>query len=119
MHMDGAVTIGMVATLVIGLLTFLAKLQFDNILNGIKNNRAAIDNVSDEMGDKINNLEKKIYEDMGKTKQDIKKVENELSQLKADIPIVYVLREDFVRSLNNVDNKMNSIENKIDKILMK
>lgn len=48
---------------------------------------------------------------------DIQKVKNELNDLKSDLPFVYVLREDFIRTLNNVDNKMNNIDGKIDKLL--
>lgn len=48
---------------------------------------------------------------------DIQKVKNELNDLKSDLPFVYVLREDFIRTLNNVDTKMNNIDGKIDKLL--
>lgn len=48
---------------------------------------------------------------------DIQRVKNELNDLKSDLPFVYVLREDFIRTLNNVDNKMNNIDGKIDKLL--
>jgi septation ring formation regulator EzrA len=48
---------------------------------------------------------------------DIKEVKAELNDLKSDLPFIYVLREDFIRTLNNVDSKMNNIDGKIDKLL--
>ncbi|GAB6158293.1 hypothetical protein JCM39194_14930 [Desulfotomaculum varum] len=48
---------------------------------------------------------------------DIEKVKTELSELKSDLPLVYVLREDFIRTLNNVDKQMGDMNIKLDKIL--
>jgi mRNA-degrading endonuclease YafQ of YafQ-DinJ toxin-antitoxin module len=48
---------------------------------------------------------------------DIEKVKTELSELKSDLPLVYVLREDFIRTLNNVDKQMGDMNMKLDKIL--
>lgn len=48
---------------------------------------------------------------------DIEKVKTELSELKSDLPLVYVLREDFIRTLNNVDKQMGDMNGKLDKIL--
>ncbi|EPR07773.1 hypothetical protein [Ruminiclostridium papyrosolvens] len=48
---------------------------------------------------------------------DIEKVKTELSELKSDLPLVYVLREDFIRTLNNVDKNMGDMNGKLDRIL--
>jgi len=48
---------------------------------------------------------------------DIEKVAKELSELKSDLPLVYVLREDFIRTLNNVDKQMGDMNCKLDRIL--
>ncbi len=48
---------------------------------------------------------------------DIEKVKTEFSELKSDLPLVYVLREDFIRTLNNVDKQMGDMNGKLDKIL--
>lgn len=48
---------------------------------------------------------------------DINEVKKELNELKSDLPFIYVLREDFIRSLNNVDTKMQNIDGKLDKLL--
>ncbi len=52
-----------------------------------------------------------------KNSVDIEKVKTELSELKSDLPLVYVLREDFIRTLNNVDKQMGDMNIKLDKIL--
>lgn len=54
---------------------------------------------------------------INKNAGDIAKVKEDLNDLKSDLPFVYVLREDFIRSLNNVDAKMQKIDGKLDKLL--
>ncbi|WP_069997831.1 hypothetical protein [Cellulosilyticum sp. I15G10I2] len=41
--------------------------------------------------------------------EEIKEVKQELSNLKADLPLIYVTREDYIRTMNNVDNKLDKI----------
>ncbi|BFH11103.1 hypothetical protein J6TS7_21730 [Paenibacillus dendritiformis] len=36
-------------------------------------------------------------------------LERELKELKSDLPFIYVTREDYIRSLNNVDKKLDKI----------
>lgn len=66
-------------------------------------------------GIKKNDLE--IKETKLNLTKDIEDLKDELHDLKSDLPFVYVLREDFIRSLNNVDTKMGNIDTKIDKLL--
>ena len=40
---------------------------------------------------------------------EIAKVRGELNDLKADLPLIYVTREDFIRVSNNVDEKLNKL----------
>ena len=42
--------------------------------------------------------------------------QQELSNLKADLPLLYVTREDNIRALNNVDRTINNMDSKLDKI---
>lgn len=37
------------------------------------------------------------------------KVEKELNSLKADLPLIYVTREDFIRVSNNIDHKLDKL----------
>lgn len=88
-----------ITTLAIGLIAFFLKSSMSDIKEGIKKN------------------DLKIKETEVKLTKDIEDIKDELHDLKSDLPFVYVLREDFIRSLNNVDTKMGNIDNKIDKLL--
>lgn len=41
-----------------------------------------------------------------KNAADIKAVAKDLADLKSDMPLVYVLREDFIRSMNSMEAKL-------------
>lgn len=40
---------------------------------------------------------------------EIAKVRDELNNLKSDLPLVYVSREDFIRATNNIDQKLDKL----------
>ncbi len=40
---------------------------------------------------------------------EIAKVRGELNDLKADLPLIYVTREDFIRVSNNIDQKLDKL----------
>ena len=40
---------------------------------------------------------------------EIAKVRGELNDLKADLPLIYVTREDFIRVSNNLDHKLDKL----------
>ena len=40
---------------------------------------------------------------------EIAKVRDELNGLKADLPLIYVTREDFIRVSNNIDRKLDKL----------
>lgn len=58
-------------------------------------------------------LSKKIDDIDEKHNTEIEKLNCEINQLKNDLPMVYVLREDFLRVMNNVDQKLDKIQNYI------
>ena len=89
--MDGA-TIAMfvfqtVITAIIGIASWGGK-------NAIGEIKAAISKL--ETSDKENAAE-------------IAKVRGELNDLKADLPLIYVTREDFIRVSNNIDHKLDKL----------
>lgn len=55
-----------------------------------------------------------------KTKRmgEIANIKQELNNIKGDFATTFVLREDFFRSMNGVEDRMRSIDGKIDKLLM-
>lgn len=90
-----------VTTLAIGAIGFFLKGAMADIKEGIQKNDLKLKELEVKLSSKIDQAEK------------------DLNDLKSDLPLIYVLREDFIRSLNNVDTKMGNIDNKIDKLLLK
>lgn len=43
----------------------------------------------------------------------IEEVKQELADLKADLPLIYVTREDYIRTMNNVNDKLDKIYDKM------
>ncbi len=90
-----------VTTLAVGAIGFFLKGTMADIKEGIQKNDLKLKELEVKLSSKIDQAEK------------------DLNDLKSDLPLIYVLREDFIRSLNNVDTKMGNIDNKIDKLLLK
>jgi len=88
-----------VTTLIIGLVGWGIKNAITEMKSAIKKN-----------ADDIEKLEAKFT-------QEVEKIRSEHSELKSDLPFVYVLREDFIRTLNSVDKCMCAMDSKLDKIL--
>lgn len=51
-----------------------------------------------------------------KNAAEIERVKNDLNDLKSDLPLVYTLREDFIRVINNVEDTIGKLDRKLDKI---
>ena len=70
----------LLCTLVVGALTFFIKKTLTNLENADRKNGERID-----------------------------KVEEKLNDLKADLPLVYVTREDYIRVMNRVEYKLDQL----------
>lgn len=101
-----------VAACGVGVIAFFLKNQLTSIQKAIKQNSDDIRQQTEKINERIDEVEEK-------SKKDVEAVREELNNLKADMPLIYTLREDFIRTLNNVESKMGNIENKIDKLLSK
>lgn len=101
-----------VAACGVGVIAFFLKNQLSGIQKSIEQNSMDIQNQTEKINQRIDEVEKK-------SKEDVDSVREELNNLKADMPLVYTLREDFIRTLNNVESKMGNIDTKIDKLLSK
>lgn len=86
-------------TLAVGAIAFFLKGTMADIKDGIQKNDTKVREIDSKLTDNI------------------KELKEEISDLKSDLPFVYVLREDYIRSLNNVDTKMNNMDGKLDKLL--
>ena len=103
--MAGVITIGL------GIITFFIK----GWISGLKSSTEEIKKQIKENDDKVNARIDKLEEE---TDRDIENIKQEISDIKGDFATTFVLREDFFRSMNGVENSIRSIDNKIDKILM-
>lgn len=70
----------LICTLVVGALTFFAKRTLTDLEKADEQNKAKIE-----------------------------AVEEKLNDLKADLPLVYVTREDYIRVMNRVEDKLDQI----------
>lgn len=112
MDMSTVITVIAAAAVILGATMYLGKKQLDAIIAGNEENRA-------EIARQRMDMDKKLEESRKEAQKEIARVDKELADLKADLPLIYVLREDFVRSMTSVENKVTSIDNKIDKLLQK
>lgn len=103
--MAGVITLGL------GVITFFIKGWF----NSLKSSTEEIKKQIRENDEKVNKRIDKLEEE---TDRDIANIKQELNDIKGDFATTFVLREDFFRSMNGMENSIRSIDNKIDKILM-
>ena len=125
--MAGLMSIGL------GVITFFAKKWFDKMDKKDEVLQAAIENTTSTLNKKIEQGNKEIQEKIQKndekvneridkleekTGNDIQNIRQEINDIKGDFATTLVLREDFFRSMNGVEDRMRSIDSKIDKLLM-
>lgn len=103
--MTGVITLGL------GIITFFIRGWFNNL----KSTTEEIKRQNKENDDKVNQRIDRLEEE---TDRDIANIKQELNGIKGDFATSFVLREDFFRSMNGVEDRMRSIDNKIDKLLM-
>ena len=89
----------LLCTLVVGALTYFIKKTL----------------VSLEDADKKNADD--IRSEAAKREQELKELVGQFNDLKSDMPLVYTLREDFIRSMNSVDHNISGLDQKLDQVL--
>ncbi|EES73460.1 hypothetical protein POTG_01755 [Paenibacillus sp. oral taxon 786 str. D14] len=62
-----------------------------------------------EMKEQIRMNSQRVDQTEEKMEQKLIELKKELEDLRSDLPFIYVTREDFIRALNNVDNKLDKI----------
>lgn len=100
-----------IITIVLGVLTFFIK----NWFNGVNQSNEQLKKMVKENDDAINRRIDRLEE---KHEKMINDLQEEVTAVEKDFPVVYVQRDDFFRSMNSVENKMNNIDGKIDRLLM-
>ena len=79
--------------------------------NKLSENKKQIKENDEKVNKRIDKLE-------DETDGEIANIKQELNNIKGDFATTFVLREDFFRSMNGVEDRMRSIDGKIDKLLM-
>ena len=100
-----------IITIVLGVLTFFIKSWFNGVNQSNEQLKKMVKENDDAINRRIDRLEEK-HEKM------INDLQEEVTAVEKDFPVVYVQRDDFFRSMNSVENKMNNIDGKIDRLLM-
>lgn len=103
--MAGVIAVGL------GIITFFIKGWIAGVERSTEGIKKQIKENDEKVNDRIDRLK-------DKTEGEISDIKQEISDIKGDFATTFVLREDFFRSMNGVEDKMRSIDNKIDKLLL-
>lgn len=96
-----------VGSIGIGIIGYFIKRQMNHVEDALTRNEKTTKEQSEALNKRINQVEEN-------TANDVAAVRKELNDLKTDLPFVYTLREDFIRTMNTVEMNMSKIENKIE-----
>lgn len=111
-----------VITIALAMLKWLLKKQIDDLFNSIKSTQKSVVETKTELIEIIKENDKKTDERITKleeyTHQEIGNVKDELNHIKGDFATMFVLREDFFRFGNRVENKMQTMDQKMDKLII-
>ena len=118
--MAGLMSIGL------GVITFFVKKWFDKMEKKDDVLQSAIENTTSTLNKKIEQGNKEIQEKIQKNDEKVneridkleEKTGSEINDIKGDFATTFVLREDFFRSMNGVEDRMKIIDNKLDKLLL-
>ncbi len=103
--MAGVITVGM------GVMGFFIKGWFNSLTGQTEEIKQQIRENDEKVNKRIDRLEEE-------TDRDIADIRQEINDIKGDFATTFVLREDFFRSMNGVEDRMRSIDNKIDRLLI-
>ena len=105
-----------------GILVFLLKHSFNQINNGIAGNSTKIESIKNDLQQDIQKNHDKVNERINKledkTNADITEIRQNLNDIKGDFATTGVLREDFFRSMNSMEENIKDTNSKVDKILL-
>ena len=111
----------LLCTLVVGALAYFIKRTLSSLEDTDKKNAADIQAAADAWMRALEDSRKKTDADIkaeaAKREQELKELAGHLNDLKSDMPLVYTLREDFIRSMNSVDHNISGLDQKLDQVL--
>lgn len=113
--------VSLLCTVTLGALTYFAKKTLTDFAAADKRNSDAIEKAAQRNAEAMDKLDRRHTEALKalETKQErsMEKLAGDLNDLKADLPLVYTLREDFIRSMNGVDRSIGTLDQKMDKVI--
>lgn len=111
-----------VITLGISVMGFFIKRWFDGMEQRNKETQKKIEQGNKEIQERIEKNDAKVNERIDrleeKTERDIQNIKEEINDIKGDFATTFVLREDFFRSMNGVEDKVKSIDLRLDRLLL-
>lgn len=111
-----------IITLGISVMGFFIKRWFDGMEQKNKETQEKIEEGNKAIQERIEKNDAKVNERIDrleeKTERDIQNIKQELNDIKGDFATTFVLREDFFRSMNGVEDKVKSIDSKLDRLLL-
>lgn len=122
-----------VMTLGLGVIGFFMKRWISNVEKGNEALQQALKDTTDSLDKKIGQGNRDIQEKIQKndekvneridrleekTGKDIQNIKQEINDIKGDFATTFVLREDFFRSMNGVEDKIKGMDGKLDRLLL-
>lgn len=100
-----------VITVALGVLAYFIKRWFKDSEDRDKTIQDQIVKNDEKVNERIDKLE-------DKTRNDISKLKQEVNDIKGDFATSFVLREDFFWSMNGVEDRIKSVDGKLDRLLL-
>lgn len=92
----------LLCTVVVGTLSFFIKKMLTSFEEADKKNAQQIEKTEEKFDEQLGKMEEKFDEQNAK-------MEEKFNDLKADLPLLYVTREDFIRVMTRVENKLDQL----------
>lgn len=110
-----------VVAVALALLKWLLKKQIDDLFGSMEKMQDGIRATKTELAEIIKENDKKTDERITKleeyTRTEIGDIKKEVNSIKGDFATTFVLREDFFRFGNGVEDKLDNVNGKMDKLM--
>ncbi len=111
-----------VITITISLMGFFIKRWFGGMERRNEETQQKIEQGNKAIQERIEKNDAKVNERIDKleekTDKDIQNIKQEINDIKGDFATTFVLREDFFRSMNGVEDKIKGMDAKLDRLLL-
>ncbi|RKJ49661.1 hypothetical protein D7Y05_08150 [bacterium 1XD42-54] len=104
--MTGLIGIGL------GVFGWLVKNWISGVLKSNEETKVQVKGIDKKIDERIKALDEK-------TDQEIRQMEKEITDFKSDFATMFVLREDYFRAMNKMEESIRNIDHKIDRLLLK